>query len=187
MLCCLNTRASISSISRRTTRRPSIRLTTVRTCSRTGFRAGKRPGCGSRSRSLSPCGVLVTFKNASVFAAVILHASPGRFLPAVSFPAAEWTPQILAPRVARVGDKINPAMPTSGQARSQVRPGLQNRSQEQVILQHQPRHRSFPIPAGAKLELRCDLYCKKPKLSLRMPMLRKTTPSYWISPQGSRR
>src|SRR5690349_24944755 len=57
-----------------------------------------------------------------------------------------------------------------------MRPVLKNGSQQQIILQHQLRHRSGPIPAVSELKMPRDLCCKKPKLSLKMLTLLKTTP-----------
>jgi hypothetical protein len=59
-------------------------------------------------------------------------------------------------------------MPASGQARSQVRLAFKDRSKEPIILTHQTCRRAFPIPPGNILKMLCDLYCKKPKLSLKM-------------------
>ena len=105
----------------------------------------------------------------------------------MSFLAAERTPQIIPPGVARITEKEDPAMPASSQALSQVRAGFKNGSQQPVILKHQTRHRVIPIPTAGKVKMLCDLYCKKPKLSLRMLTLLKTTPSYRIGPHGSRK
>jgi hypothetical protein len=118
---------------------------------------------------------------------VIGHTPLGGTLLAMSFLAAERTPQIFPPGVARITEKEDPAMPASSQASSQVRAGFYNRSQQQVLLKHQTRHRMIPIPAAGKVKMLCDLYCKKPKLPLRMLTLLKTTPSYRICPQGSRK
>jgi len=68
---------------------------------------------------------------------------------------------VFAPGVARIGEKENPAMPASGQASSQVGLGFQDRSQKQIILQHQ-RTDPFPtVPVLAKLKMLLDPACKK--------------------------
>ena len=104
-----------------------------------------------------------------------------RSLLAVGFPAAKGATQVMATGVARVGQEENPAVPAAGQAGSQVRLGVQHRSQQHIILQHQRGHRAPAIPIRPELKILRDPDCKKPKLSLRMLMLKDMSPSYRIA------
>lgn len=99
-----------------------------------------------------------------------------RLLLPVGFPAAKGAAQvparaagqILAPRIARIGEKEDAAVPTAGQAPSPVRLLAQERSQNLVVLQDSRPDLRPAIPVPGKLKLRRDRYCKKAKLSLRM-------------------
>jgi len=107
---------------------------------------------------------------------VIGDAAGGRLLLAVGFPAAKGAAQvparaageIPAPRIARIGEKEDAAVPTAGQAPSPVRLLAQERSQNLVVLQDARPDCRPAIPIPGKLKLRRDRYCKKAKLSLRM-------------------
>jgi hypothetical protein len=107
---------------------------------------------------------------------VIGDAAGGRLLLAVGFPAAKGTAQvparaagqILPPGIARIGQKEDAAVPTATQAPSPVRLLTQERSQNLVVLQDSRPDLRPAIPVPDKLKLRCDRYCKKAKLSLRM-------------------
>jgi len=68
---------------------------------------------------------------------------------------------IFAPGVAGIGEKEDPAMPASLQASSQLGLGFQNRSQQQIILQHQKSDLFPVIPLLTKLKMLRDPYCKK--------------------------
>jgi hypothetical protein len=97
---------------------------------------------------------------------IVSDAALPRLLPPMCPAAPEWTAQVPPASVARVAEKKNPTVPASGQALSQ--PGLnpQDRSQHQVIRQHQGRDRLVAIPLRVEPKMRCDLSCKKPRLSL---------------------
>ena len=107
---------------------------------------------------------------------VIGDAAGGRLLLAVGFPAAKGAAQvparaageIPAPRIARIGEKEDAAVPTAGQAPSPVRLLAQERSQNLVVLQDARPDCRPAIPVPGKRKLRRDRYCKKAKLSLRM-------------------
>ena len=60
---------------------------------------------------------------------VIFDTAPGGLMLTVGFFAAEGTPQILAPRIARIGDKKDATMSTTTQAATQMGLGSQNRPQ----------------------------------------------------------
>jgi len=68
---------------------------------------------------------------------------------------------IFAPGVAGIGEKEDPAMPASLQASSQLGLGFLNRSQQQIILQHQKSDLFPVIPLLTKLKMLRDPYCKK--------------------------
>jgi len=98
--------------------------------------------------------------------AVIGDTAPGGLLLAMGFPAAKGTTQVATAGIARIGQEENAAVPAPAQAGSQTGLGAQNRSQQQIILQHQGGHRAPAIPVRPELEMLLNLYCKKPKLSL---------------------
>jgi hypothetical protein len=124
----------------------------------------------------------------AIFRSVILNASPGRLLFAVGLPAAKGTAQVVAALgIAGMGQKENAALPAPGQAGSQSWLGSQYRSQQQIILQHQGGHRATAIPIHPELKMPLDPDCKKPKLSLRMLMKYRTSSSYRIGMNVSRK
>ena len=84
----------------------------------------------------------------------------------MNFPAAEGTPQIPPAGIAWVGEKKDPAVPTTSPAPAQLRLGPQNRAQQHVIGKDQSHHRAAPIPIRAKLKMLPDLDCKNPRLWL---------------------
>ena len=153
---------------------------------RLGPRRARRPGRwvlgrgrGHRSLAAARGGaalVEVPLLLAPCCALVVGEAACARLLLAVGFPAAEGTAQvpalaagqILAPGIARIGEKEDAAVPTASQAPSPVRLLTQERSQNLVVLQDARADLRPAIPAPGKLKLRRDRYCKKAKLSLRM-------------------
>ena len=76
---------------------------------------------------------------------------------AMGFPATKGATQVMAAGIGWVGQKENPAVPAPGQAGAQERLGVQNRSQQHIILQHQGRYRVPAIPIGSKLKMLRDL------------------------------
>ena len=108
---------------------------------------------------------------------VIGGAALGGDLLAVSLPTAEGAPQVVAPRIARVGKEENAAVPAPGPAGTQVRLGPQHRSQQPVVLQYQGCYGAPAIPIRLELKMLCDPCCKKPKLWLKMLMLNDMSPS----------
>jgi hypothetical protein len=99
---------------------------------------------------------------------VIGGTALGGLLFAVSLPAAEGTPQVVAPRIPWVGQEENAAVPAPGPADAQVGLGSLHRSQQPVILQYQGGYRAQAIPVGLELKMVRDPNCKKPKLWLRI-------------------
>jgi hypothetical protein len=150
-----------------------------------------RPGCVRRlgrwrrglpwgHRGLTPASggtalVEVPLFVAPFLALVIGDTAPRRLLLAVGFTAAKGTAQvlalaaghILAPGIARVGEKEDAAVPTSGQAPSPLRLPSQ-RSQHLIVLQDPRPNLGLAIPVPAQLKISRNRYCKKAKLSLKM-------------------
>jgi hypothetical protein len=115
---------------------------------------------------LAALGILLTLLLLARPILVVSGAALAGLTPAMSLPASERTPQIAPARIARVGEKENPAVPTMGPAPAQLRLGAQNRAQQHVIRQDQRDHRATPIPIHAKLKMLPDLDCKNPRLWL---------------------
>lgn len=86
-----------------------------------------------------------------------------------------------------MSQKENTAVPAPSPADAQVRFGPQNRSQDNIIFQHQTGYWTLTIPVTPKLEMLRDRYCKKPKLWLRIPTLDLMSPSYRTVTQVSSR
>ena len=99
---------------------------------------------------------------------VIGSTALGGLLFAMSFPAAKGTAQVVSPRIARMSEEKNAAVPAPGQAGTQVRLGSQHRSQQPVILQNQGGYSAPSIPIMLELKMLLDPICKKPKLRLKM-------------------
>ena len=106
--------------------------------------------------------------------------------PAMGLATAKGAAQIVTPRVAWVGEKENPAVPTAGQAPAQRRLGAQHRSQHRVIREHQGDHRPAVIPIGDEPKMRRDLDCQKPRFWLWTPTSFKHPLSYGNSLRLSR-
>lgn len=79
---------------------------------------------------------------------------------------AEGTTQIPPPRVARVRQKEDPAVPTARPAPVQLRLGPEHRSQHRIVREHQADDRSGPIPILDEPKIRRDLDCQKPRFWL---------------------
>jgi len=102
---------------------------------------------------------------------VILNAPARGLLLTMGLPTTKGTAQVVATvGVAWMSQEKNAAMSAPGQADSQAGLGAQNRSQQQIILQHQGGCRAPAIPVRPELKMLLDPDCKKPKLSLRMLM-----------------
>ena len=99
---------------------------------------------------------------------------------------AEGTAQISPPRVARVGEKEDPAVPTARPAPAQLRLGPEHRPQHRVVREHQAAGRSGSIPILDEPKMRCDLDCQKPRFWLWTPTKFKRPLSYGNGPWLSR-
>ena len=104
----------------------------------------------------------------------------------MSLPAPERTAQILAPRVARVGEKEDSAVPAAGPALAQRRLGPEHRSQHRVVREHQAEDRNGSIPIFDEPKMDRDLDCQKPRFWLWTPTLFKRPLSYGNGPGLSR-
>ena len=169
MRCCLAVRSSISITSQSSTRRPSISPTITHKYAASGAarRGTGLGGVGGRRLPLAPpSSVEGLLLHLALRFPVVRHTAPRRLPLPVRPATAERTAQVPPPGVARVGQKKDPAVPASRQALSQ--PGLipQHRSQHHVIRQHQGATGSSRYHPGANRKWRCDLRCKKPRLSL---------------------
>ena len=80
---------------------------------------------------------------------------------AVGFAAPKGTPQIPSPRITRMGEEKNVAMPAAGQAGAQPGPGLgaEHPAEHEIVFLNQIGHRLTPIPIWTKLEISLDLGC----------------------------
>lgn len=98
---------------------------------------------------------------------------------------AEGTAQIPSPRVARVRQKENPAVPTADLAPAQLRLGPKHRSQHRVVREHQAGDRTGSIPIFGEPKMDRDLDCQKPRFWLWTPTKFKRPLSYgngrWLS------
>jgi hypothetical protein len=144
------------------------------------------PGSGRVGRGLGwailarPALIEVALLAFALGFAVISGAALRRSLLAVGLPAAKRTAQVLPIGIARMGQEENATVPAPGQAGAQMRLGPQYRSQQHVILQYQGGYRASAVPVRPELKTLCDPNCKRPKLSLRMLMLKAMSPSYPI-------
>lgn len=66
--------------------------------------------------------------------------------------AAKWTTQVRAPRVARIGQELNPAVSALPQTRPQSRMSLQNRLQLGPILTDERVGAVILVPIRTKRE-----------------------------------
>ena len=98
----------------------------------------------------------------------------------MGLPAAEGTAQVVPAGIARVGQEENATVPAPGQAGTQMRLGPEHRSQQHVTLQYQGGYRASAVPVRPELKVLRDPDCKRPKLSLRILMLKDMSPSYRI-------
>jgi hypothetical protein len=97
---------------------------------------------------------------------IIGDTAPRRLLLAESFTASKRTPQVLAlasghvlaPRVPRIGEKEDAAVPTADQAPTTVRLPSQQRSQDLVVLQDLMADLRPAIPVLGKLKIGRDRY-----------------------------
>jgi hypothetical protein len=105
---------------------------------------------------------------------------------AVRLSASEWTSQVAASRITRMGQKEYPAMHASTATSSQIRSPLQHGPQHDVVLLHQITDFTLAVPIGTELEMLLDFRYNKPNVSLMMLMLFDTSLSYPIDASVSR-
>jgi hypothetical protein len=104
----------------------------------------------------------------------------------MSIPAAEGTAEIRTPPVARVSEEKDPAVPAALQAGPQVRFGLQEGAQDDVVLQDKAEHLALSVPVRPGLEAALDFYDKKPRLWLTILMFLCMLSSYRPATTSSR-
>ncbi len=95
----------------------------------------------------------------------------------MGFSAAKRAAHVPTPRITRMREEKNTAMPAAAQALPPVRLGSQHRPQDHVILQDQSGDRLCSIPLRSKPEMLPDQGCIKPRLSLWMLMYSKAPSS----------
>jgi len=119
------------------------------------------------------------------FRLVVPLRSLGGELSAVMLPAAERTAQIPTSTISGVGQKEYPAMFASCQAPSKMRLGLQDRPQQEVILQYKMPNRLIVIPSFAIFKTLPDFYYKFDRFSLMMLICFFMSSSYPIEATAS--
>ena len=185
MRCCLQFHCTSRSICAQLTARPSIKLTTIRTCFRIGgkilprlcrlvFPLGAGP-CNQITVAVVRCLLL-----AALFLAVVRGAALGGMLSAMGITAAKRTTQIAATRVAGMSQKVDPTMAAALQAAAKLRPRMQTAAHNRVVPQNKVANLTLTVPVRPELKTRLDLYCKKDRSRITMPMQLGTSPSYSI-------
>lgn len=140
---------------------------------RESFGRGRCSGPGDRGGRLGAPGVQEALLQFTGLVAVVGAAALVGFTPAVGLATTERTTQIASTGIARIGEKEDPAVPTSSQAPAQPGVNTQDRSQQHAIREHQGGHRATPIPLRGELKMLPDLDGKKPRLWLWIPTLVK--------------
>ncbi len=82
---------------------------------------------------------------------------------AMGLSASKRTAQVVALGVPGVREKEDPAVPTSLEARAQLRLVSNDRSEQHVVAEDQTDYRTAPIPIRGEPKMLPDGYCKKPK------------------------
>jgi hypothetical protein len=108
-------------------------------------------------RGFAPLGVLITLL--ALVLPVILRTAPRRLLPPVGMATAKRATQVPPPRIARVCEKENPAVPAPAQALPQRRAASQNRPEQHVVRQNQRHHRPRAVPTFGKAKVLRNLGC----------------------------
>jgi len=104
---------------------------------RESFGRGRCSGPGDRGGRLGAPGVQEALLQFTGLVAVVGAAALVGFTPAVGLPTTERTTQIASTGIARIGEKEDPAVPTSSQAPAQPGVNTQDRSQQHAIREHQ--------------------------------------------------
>jgi hypothetical protein len=104
---------------------------------------------------------------------------------AVVFSAAERTPQIPPPGVARMREKPNPAVRAVGHATPKRGMRLQNRVQRGLVVLNKRPGAVVPVPIRAKREKSLDGYGKKARFSAIIENVLFTPSSYLIGANAS--
>jgi len=107
-------------------------------------------------------------------------------LPAVVFSAAERTPQVPPPGVARMREKPNPAVRAVGHATPKRGMRLQDRVQRGLVVPNKRSGAVVLVPIRAKREKSLDRYGKKARFSAMIENVSFTPSSYLIGANASR-
>jgi hypothetical protein len=129
---------------------------------------GRRPIRGEPSLFFAPVSPQLPLRRA-----VEADAALGRALAAVKVRAAEGAAEILTPRVARVRDEGDPAVPAPSEKPPRLRLVSQDGVQGDVVIQHEPAHLATGVPVIIRggLEALLDFYEKKPRVSFTILIL----------------
>jgi len=119
----------------------------------------RRLGRRGRGGTFAALGVEFALLVLTLFVLVVGRAAAIGLTFATGFPASEGTTQIAAPRIARMREKENPAVPTARPAPAQLRPGSKNRPEQHVIREDQSDDRTAPIPIRGEPKMLPDLDC----------------------------
>jgi len=103
--------------------------------------------------------------------AVVCRAALARAALAMGVRAAKRTPEVLASRVARIGEEKDPAVPAAREVPPELRPPGKNRAQDEVVLERQSAYRLPSIPPARELEGTLEFYEQNPSVSLMMLIL----------------
>lgn len=116
---------------------------------------------------------------------IVRRAAPVGTLPTVVFSAAERTPQVPPPGVARMREKPNPAVRAVGGATPKRGMRLPNRVQRGLVVPNKRPGAVVPVPILAKRENLLDGYGKKARFSAIIENVLCTPSSYLIGAQAS--
>lgn len=116
---------------------------------------------------------------------IVRRATPVGTLSAVVFSAAEQTPQVPPPGVARMREKPNPAVRAVGHATPKRGMCLQNRVQRGLVVPNKRSGAVLLMPIRAKREKSLDGYGKKARFSAIIENVLCTPSSYLIGANAS--
>jgi hypothetical protein len=116
---------------------------------------------------------------------VVRRTAPVGTLSAVVLPAAERTPQVPPPGVARMREKPNPAVCAVGHATPKRGMRFQNRVQRGLVVPNKRPGAVVPVPICAKREKWLDGYGKKARFSAIIENVSCTPSSYLIGANAS--
>jgi hypothetical protein len=144
-------------------------------------RSGTLPRKALLACYLGPLTVLHPLFELAFSGLVVLRTSLTGVTLTMLFPATEWAPQIPAAGIAWMGQKKNPAMPTTRQTVPEARVGPQHGPEHEIVLQHQvPDLAPAAVPTRPELKVLLDFNDQKPSVSLMILICLDTASSYTI-------